>query len=96
MIVYTIINIILTEVLFYLAELLIRHRKMSCLVSFLLGLYVLGMSFGGNVTSLIITITENKGNIEVITIILFFANLFYGYMRGILRIKEINRKYGNL
>ena len=66
------------------------------MITLLLGLSVMGMSFGGNVTTLLITITENNGKIDVITIILFFVNLFYGYMRGLRRIREINQKYGNI
>jgi hypothetical protein len=96
MILYTIINIVITELLFYVAELFIKHNKLSCIVTLILGLYVMSTSFGGNVATLVITITENNGTIEFITILLFFANMFYGYMRGLRRIQVINKKYGNL
>jgi len=66
------------------------------MITLLLGLSVMGMSFGGNVTTLLITLTENNGKIEVINIILFFVNLFYGYIRGLRRIRKINQKYGNI
>jgi len=96
MIIFTIVNIIITELLFYIAELFIKNNRLSCMITLLLGLSVMGMSFGGNVTTLLITLTENNGKIEVINIILFFVNLFYGYIRGLRRIRKINQKYGNI
>ncbi len=98
MLIFTAINIALTELLFYIAEVLIktRNKSLGFVTTFLLGLYVMAMCFGGSVTSLIISIVESNGTIKLSAVFLFFLNLFYGYMRGLGRIRAINKKYGNV
>jgi hypothetical protein len=96
MILFTVVNIVLTEIIFYVAELLIKKKIMSCLITIGLALYVMLTCFGGNVASLVATMMENNGKPDVVTIVLFFFNMFYSYMRGLERIRLISKKYGNL
>jgi hypothetical protein len=89
---------VLTEFIFYIAELFIKanNKLLGFVTTFILGLYVMIMCFGGSVTSLLISMVDGNGTIEIATIILFFANLFYGYLRGLGRIRSINKKYCNV
>jgi uncharacterized membrane protein len=96
MIAFTVLNIVLTETIFYLAEILIKKKKLSCIITLFLGLYVMLMCFGGSVASLLMTMAEDNGKIEISMIVLFVADLFYSYLRGLRRISTINKKYGNL
>lgn len=95
---YTLLNIFTIEVVFFVAELIIKKRQLisGFLTTFVLGLIVLSVSFGGAVASLFKTMAARGNNFNLFEILLFFFNMFYGYLRGLSRIASINKKYGNL
>lgn len=95
---YTILNIAVIEVVFFVAERMISKRQLvsGFITSFILGLIVLNFSFAGAIASLFKTVAENGNNFNLFEILLFFFNIFYGFWRGIGRIVSINKKYGNL
>lgn len=94
----TVFNILLIEVVFFIAERIIAKRNQAggFITTFVLGLFVLYVSFGNTLATLLEKNTQSNNNLNLIDILFFFFNLFYGYWRGLNRIAAINKKYGNL
>ncbi|CAN5146737.1 hypothetical protein BH09PAT2_BH09PAT2_03070 [soil metagenome] len=96
--VYTFINIFTIELVFYIAETVIKRKGIlsGFLTSIILGLIVFFVSFSGSVITLLKTIAETGHSLTIFQIILFLFNMFYGFWRGLGRIASINKTYGNL
>ena len=96
---YTVFNIAIIEITFFLAELIIRKKKFSSafITTFVLALIVMLFSFFGPIYSTFGGLSElTKRSFQLSEILLLFFNMFYGYWRGLNRISEISKKYGNL
>lgn len=95
---YTLLNISVIEIVFFVAEQIIKRKGLvgGFLTTLALGLIVLYISFGEAIASLFRTIAVEGNSFNLSDILLFFFNMFYGSWRGLGRIYSINKKYGNL
>lgn len=93
----TILGVIVIEASFYVFHRVIEKRRLfsGLVANFVLGLIVFNFSFGNAVLSIFEHITISGNNFTIFDIFLIFFNMFYGFMRGIGRIAEINKRHGH-
>lgn len=95
---FTLINILIIEISFFIFERIVRRRNTfySFFTTIFICLIILYFSFGGAVSQIFqkMAMTGNKFNL--FDILMVFFNMFYGYARGLSRIAKINKKYGHI
>lgn len=89
---YTLYNIIIVEVAFFVFKYVVETKGevAKLIATIIIGLLLMSISFMGALVTLV-TSADSNGQYTLWSILLIFFNMGYGYLRGARRVAKINK-----